>query len=51
MIVALQNDSYTFREGSTDARLCLTVVSGSSDCPVSFPFAVSLSTTDETAGE
>ena len=49
-MVGLEETMYSVSEGDGTVEVCVVVFSPSDSCPISFPFSVSLSTSDNTAG-
>ena len=50
-VVGLERTFYQVSEGVEAFELCVTVLSPNVECPIEFAFNVSLSTTDNTAGD
>ena len=49
-VVGLEKTSYSVSENVGLVETCVIVYSPTIDCPIEFPFDVSLSTSDNTAG-
>ena len=49
-VVGLERTFYSASEAVRMVEVCAIVYSPTIDCPISFPFAASLSTSDNTAG-
>ena len=49
-VVGLEHTSYTVDEDVGHVNVCALIVNSEEECPFQFPFNVTLSTRDETAG-